>query len=80
MRFLQEGADFGLNPDDGEPELVNSDARCAGTNRFKSNGRVCAQVFEDTAGLKWSALADDFRTLLLMFDEGSESVFQQFMA
>ena len=27
----------------------------------------------------WSALADDFRTLL-MSDEGYESVFQQFMA
>jgi hypothetical protein len=29
--------------------------------------------------MKWSALADDFRTLL-MSDEGYESVFQQFMA
>jgi len=27
----------------------------------------------------WSALADDFRTLLLMSDEVSESAFQQFM-
>jgi hypothetical protein len=40
------------------------------------NDPAISEVFEK----KWSALADDFRTLLLMSDEVSESVFQQFMA
>jgi hypothetical protein len=44
-----------------------------------SEGEPLTPVPPPTWISKWSALGDDFRTLLVMRD-GSETIFQQFMA
>ena len=44
---------------------------------FKIETWVCSYPTEQKDLKSWSALADDFQTLLLM-NNGSESIFQQF--